>query len=522
MPYFLVNGVPCLNPIDVIAAMEKEGIPTDAVKKANTLTLQHGREPSTGYFLIQKKYFKKPYFEYSNNTDQVNNLNTTNIYIAITDYDPESKEYKFLYQGFNFYVTNAVNVLGDKNSDNSVLLVKVQDIRYWFNRVHCYPFLNFISSNNDHYFGYSATPNNFKQHNSVDFGTTYHSVENCIRILYNYFINGFYEPNRIGIPNDDDFDNTPGINCDVIYNDTDLDDYLHNLEFTEGTYLDAFCKICEASRLPFYIYTDTRLNPVSSQQFRFTFLLNSTPIEWPTQKPIHEHYDLADFMVPKMIGVSCLSEDYFRYNDLDTSRRPGHFTGSFRTYYVPEGEFENQSAIDIFVPHLIMREGDSVNVDESIAIKAHLLKIAKRYANLVSARTRSATWKGYLRLEDRISFGLDKIIYRDVGIGFTTTAVGTGIDEYDLNYTNPGYAANYRMPANMWLYRFKVVTQGYGVIVADLYTHDGNETPLTNVTIQDPLNVFIDLGTDDLGLCVRIPTLLGVEYYAIQAPCSSI
>lgn len=514
MAYFLFNGRRCLNPLDVIAAMEAEGIPSDIVTKANTLTLQHGREPSTGYFLVSKKDFDDS-FSGDISPEGRSDINTTPITIGIIDYDTSSESYTTVYNGNNFYVTNAVNVLGHKSSDKCVLLVKVQDTRYWFGRIRCYELINFIASNNADVFGLSATPSNFKQNNTLKSGTTFFTVEECVKLLYAGFYSTFYN-NTINSPSYTSFTTSSKVEFD----DTDLDDYLHNLEFTEGTYLDAFCKICEASRLSFYVYTDILTQTYPGD---FTFVLNSNQATWPdfeTNKPFHEMFDLADYMIPRRVIAGCLHEDYLRYNDLDTTNRPLHYQFSYENYVVPTDEYENTANVHIFVPHLIMRTNGSVGIDNSTAIDAHLQKIAKRYVNVVAARTRSASWKGFLRLEDKISFGLDKVVYENNGFGFITTAIGTGIDDYNLNYTTPGYSSNYRLPAHVWLYQFKVTGVGYGVITADLYTHDGEETPLTNVSIQDPLSVFTDLGTDDMGLCLQIPTVDGVLYYAIQAPCS--
>lgn len=66
------------------------------------------------------------------------------------------------------------------------------------------------------------------------------------------------------------------------------------------------------------------------------------------------------------------------------------------------------------------------------------------------------------------------------------------------------------------LYRFQITFDSGGVKRGWIYNMDGGSAISGNTTpLLDPLNIFLDLTVDDVGICV----LQEGSYYIIQAPC---
>lgn len=86
-------------------------------------------------------------------------------------------------------------------------------------------------------------------------------------------------------------------------------------------------------------------------------------------------------------------------------------------------------------------------------------------------------------------------------------------DTFVLGFPMDGFYVTASPPFGLFRFTLNAAWSGGGAS-ADILLMDGTDTG-TDAVIQDPLEVFSTLSTDDAGYCI----LWGGTYYAIQAPC---
>lgn len=459
----------CLEPSDVIYALQSEGIPSDIVTKANSFTIQHGRQPNTGYFLIIREDYDKL------TKDEDSKYPTIKLKI---EKDGESILYERL------TITNAVNIFGKEENKKSVVLIKLEDYRWWMKKFYCDNFRhNFLATNRD--FG----PPVYKRHNTLK-GTEFYSVDESLSELINLFV----EQAQHG-----------SFSSATFSSDGEIGDYLHNLEFADCTILDALCKISEAVRVSFVVKPNGAIHFITKEA------------EWPkitdNNRPICETIDFGPSTVPKDVNVSVERETYQLYDDRCDINHPDNIF--FYTKNNTYGDADTKEAIN--VPYLV--QSDYLQNDSEI--RGILDNICDRFLIIRKAAPRVTYWVGVKDYHNDIGFGLDQVTYSSTGVGMITTLTGKELDQMDLNFRNPPFPVYKPNPHGMWLYRFTLKQEwqvatycgGYEAN-SDILRACGEDTEYDEI-VKDPFGIFQDMGVGDSGWCIELCD----TYYAIQAPC---
>lgn len=488
---FIINpdtdNIRCLEPTDVIAALEQEGLPADIVAKANSFTVQHGPKPNTGYFLITQASYDK--LKAAENTQYPVHS------VKIVDYD-----FKSSVTFEKMTITNAANILGTEDGKATVVLVKLEDYRWWMKKFHCNNFKqNFIATNKDFDkpFPYYVKENTVKNDGSYYSETlTYYTVEESLTELLNIFVTQAVHPS---------FD------AAIYDSDVVLADYLHNLEFPTNTILEAICKICESMRISFTVLPNGNIKFIGG------------PAEWPdTIAAICDTVDFGPQTLPTTVIACIEKQDYQLHDDRCTNNHPdnvyvyNHDVAEVDT----SSEEENPNVPDtlseeaITVPYLI----ESSYMSNGSELNEILATICERFIYIRKAAPRASYWKGYKNYYENLDFGLEQVVYSNAGRGMVTSVIGKELDQMDLNYRNPPFPVYKPTPHGIWLYQFILTSEwDGGEAQADIYRHEGSDTGYS-VTLKDPFFIFEDMGVGDSGWCIEICE----QYYAIQAPCGAI
>jgi len=487
------GNIKCLQPTDVINALQSEGLPSDIVEGANSLTIQHGPTPNIGKFLITQKDYQKlkqtPNWNYPVHRVTVYSDNLNN-----------SVEYKCL------TITSAINVLGkfvNENTqsllENTVVMITLEDYRYWMARTYAYNFAqNFIATNQDFENGY-IRPNTIFIGDNI---TRFWNLEETLTKLLDEFVKAANHGSFFAASYESDVD-LSGLN-------------FHNLGFPYHTILHAISRICEAAKLSFVVTPDGQI------QF-----IGTSIADWPfTQIALVNSDDRGPSTSPKEIIAVAEKQNFHLYDDRCDINHPVNV----HRYKYNVSNASTNSKETITVPYLMQSNylGNNSDVNED------LLEICERYAQIRDTYSRFTYWKGYRNLHSSIAFGLDKVVYSNTGYGMITTAVGIELfNNFSLNYVNSPFVSYGPKPHGMWLYRFKLLTQeevdfliednvldgsttaGWGGGgLAFIYRHSGHNTMYIK-SIQDPFKIFEDLGPGDWGWCIEVCE----QYYAIQAAC---
>lgn len=461
---FLINDyIKCLEPGDVISALQAEGLPSDIVAKANSFTVQHGPSPNVGYFLISQE-------DYNTLSGVANSQYPVHSVKIIGDDFVTSVTYEKL------TITNAVNILGAENGSSTVVLIKLEDYRWWMKKFYCDNFKqNFIATNKD--FG---SPE-YVRPNTLNAGITFYTVAQSITALLSSFVSQAVHTS---------------FSSATYTSDTALTDYLHNLEFPDSTILGAISKIAQSMRITFTVLPNGNIKFIG------------TEATWPnTASAFCDTVDFGPSTVPTTVVATTEKQDYQLYDDRCSINHPDNVY--YYNYAVGSPDTSSEEAIT--VPYLI----ESSYLTNGASLNSILSRICERFVYIRKAAPRVTYWKGYQPHYTALGFGLEQVVYSNAGRGMITTAIGKELDQMPLNYRNPPFPVYKPTPHGMWLYRFTLTTEWVeGEAEADIYRHSGQNTEY-NVTIKDPFLIFEDMGIGDSGWCIE----LCEEYYAIQAPC---
>jgi len=486
------DDIKCLQPSDVIRALQNEGLPTNIVEKANSFTMQHGPNPNTGYFLITQKDYKKlkevPDWQYAVHSVTIYSEDRFGLGIDRTTYS-------------NLTITAAVNVLGKFIDDsdqslqelleNTVIMLKMEDLRYWMKRSYIYNFAyNILSSNKDFI---SVNPLKYVKPNTTLGGTLYNLLDIFKDILVKFNQQNTHSSFQFG-------DNISGGDTSLLQSII-----LYNLEFPDSTILDIICKICESVKLSFTIGPGGGL-----------YIISTAIDDWPlTEYAICNTDEKGPPTVPSQIMGVAQRHSYQLDDDRCNKNHPPNVHRYFHTISSYEGVLGSTEVTT--APYLI--QSDFLN--NTTLVNDTLKGICERYALIRKTYYRVSHWKGYWQLDQHMAFGLDKIIYSNTGYGFITTCIGESLfDNFVLNYVNPPFVNYLPNPMGAWLYRFNLIEYedegGWSSngANANIYTFDGRNTGYT-APVFDPFGLFADLEVDDWGWCIKVCS----KYYAIQAAC---
>ena len=499
-----IPDIKCCNPEDVRAALIAEGISTKLLDKANSFTVRHGTEPNIGYFLITKKDF-----------DALNPRiirNSPTYRVLIKGLDPaegeEVTDPPVLYTQLT--LTHASCILGSPNDENSICLIRLEDIRWWLKKLPCSDNTNGSSSNN-------LDRNMLSIIN--DFNTDFFKSNTVKSANVPYTLSEILD---FMVEQADEMLVLSGINLLYDADDT-FEEVLYNVEFTDVTVSQAFHKLCEAARLT-YIVQPTLISAPVGESITLKFLSKSA--EWPnTSEVYYETTDLGSVYRPEPRYYGYMQRYSNVYEDdacNDESQEPNMFV-----YNIFSLNFINQDnrlntinySNQINLPHLFELDFTSLKSTDT-ALKNTLEdyrdtaaeNILNRYNLIYSSIPREAYWYGYKNIHNLIGFGLEEVIYADYGRGFTTIGIGKGIDNMFCNYTTPAFPVlrSYK-PSN--LYRFTNSAGNYTIHSIPESGVSANVVQ-TNASVIDPAGVFSG-STVTTGYCIR-----QCDYYIlIQAAC---
>ena len=274
---FLINGLyKCLEPEDVISALQQEGLPTELVQKANSWTVQHGPMSNVGYFLIS-------YADYVSLSASITPANYPTLTLTINGYDGDTVTFEKL------TLTNAVNILGKSETDSSIVLIKLEDYRWWMKRTYCGDVKkNWIATNDDF-------DNNFLQENTTNYGVLY-TLEEILTEIVDRFRTEAVDTS---------------FSAATYASDATYSTELHNIHFSGMTVLDAVCRLCESARLNFYVKPNGNI------------YFSSGEATWPDPaSKFMETIDSGPLIMPTTIQSHAQSQSYYLYDDRCSNDRP--------------------------------------------------------------------------------------------------------------------------------------------------------------------------------------------------------
>lgn len=485
---FLINDyIKCLEPGDVISALQAEGLPSDIVSKANSFTAQHGPHPNVGYFLITRKDYDTIAsqdfdFPSSEGFDTPEEDAIPDGQYPIHKVTIVSDDLRSSVTYGKLTITNAVNIFGARDNPAAVVLIKLEDYRWWMKKFYCKNFKhNFIATNKDFGEPEYLRPNTVKENDGT---YSFYTVTESLTELINSFTEQAVHPSFSYAQYD---------------TSTDITDYLHNLEFADKTILEAISTICESMRLTFTVLPNGKIKFINTEAV------------WPsTQFAFCDTIDFGPSTVPATVVATTEKQDYQLYDDRCSINHPDNVY----FYNYASDYFDTTAEESITVPYLV----ESSYLSNGAEINDILERICDRFVAIRKAAPRATYWKGYRDFYNSLGFGLEQITYSSTGKGLITVAIGKELDQMPLNYRNPPFPVYKPTPHGMWLYRFTLISEWVdGEAEASIQRHSGEQTEY-QVFIKDPFLIFEDMGLDDSGWCIE---LCG-EYYAIQAPCGAV
>lgn len=465
---FLIDNLyKCLEPSDVIRALQREGLPTEMAEKANTWTVQHGPESNVGYFLLN-------YTDYEALVASRTPANYPDVTLVINGYEEEGTvTFEHL------TITNAVNILGKSGTDGSIVLIKLEDYRWWMKRICCGDVQkNCVASNNDF-------NNDFYQQNTLNTGSLF-TLQQILTSILSTFVT--------------DAGNSEFSSATYTAEST-LSTPAYHVDFAGLTVLDALCRLCESARLVFTIKPNGNVYFSASQA------------TWPDPaSKVMETIDSGPTILPATIEAHARTQAYMLYDDRCSNSRPSN---TFKKEYIVPGSTV-ASTYTINVPYAMQSD----YVGNNAAINSLLDEVSARYAAALESQPRLMVCRGYVNFHDSINFGLDKVVYSSRDTGLVSSAIGIEVDRLSLNYVNPPFPEYHPAPNGIFLYRFALKEDWLDAATenaranSDILRHNGPDTNYDAV-VYDPFNIFEDLSIGDSGWCFRVCDF----FYAMQAPC---
>jgi hypothetical protein len=445
-----------LEPNDVIKALQNEGLPTHLVEKANSWTVHHGPVPNTGYFLISHSDFQN-----------IKNVELPTLTLTIKDRSGNTVEFE------NLTLTAATNVLGKADTKGSIILIKIEDYRWWMKRIYCGDVkANWVATNDDF-------NNNYLQVDTTNSGSFYTVAQILSSILSTFRSDA----------NHTSFNNAT-YGSAATYSDT-----LNNIDFSGMTVLDALNTLCETCRLNYII------KPNGQVYFNTGFAT------WPTYDTEFINSIELGSPLPSTITAVAQDREYELFDDRCSNIRPQ--TTYNYDHTVSSGTIN--STYLIRAPYIV--QSDSLS--NTTVVNGVLATIAARYVDILKARPRISYCQDYVNFHDSINFGLDEVVYFNKGAGMISMAVGKELEQYKLNYTDPPFPVYHADPHGIFLYRFTLKQEWFNnIALSDIFRHDGTDTGYDE-SVRDPFSIFEDLSVGDSGWCIEVCGF----YYAIQAPC---
>jgi hypothetical protein len=400
---FLINGTyKCLEPNDVIAALKKEGLPTYLVEKANSWTVHHGPEPNTGYFLLTYESYLALLSE--SNVESSADTSEFDVYegfpvVSLTITDPTG--ISIVYEKLT--VTNAVNVLGKADTTKCIMLIKLEDYRWWMKRTPCENLVyNWIGSYDISIS--SSTPSDYFQDGTLN-GASPWTVEEILTDILGEFVTKTADAS---------------FNAATYSSLETFDDILHDVELKGCSILDGITRICEAYKIGFTIKKNGNA------------LFFSTNGDWSSQSTaINSTLNSAPSTLPSVIKVHCKNQPYELFDDGANSPRPNSVY--VYEYLVPFAATPNEEFVTCPLLKYSELAGNQTEVDDVADV------VASHYNSILKGYPRNALWNRAIDLETSIGFGLDEFVYFNFGAGILTTASGYDSDNHKLNYRNPWF-----------------------------------------------------------------------------------
>lgn len=434
--------------------LDRLGVQPPNFEYCNSVRLTHGPTPSKCYFLLRKSEFVELRGIAGDKFEKfgiiVNIAPDAPIKDSNGNFLPGIPRYK------NWSVTDARVILGHIDNPNSIILLTIEDVRYWMGRYSCWmefqesPTGEFVDSYNvlrhtpkiyngyaedlvektaelNGYYFYKHTLKGSLLNNSQN--TSRYELWNAKEIVektFNYWSSNILQVND-------------SVDASIL-----ADLHPMNLCVSQLSYLGFLTKLAEISKTYYYVNSDGKVVFGES-----AYSYDATNLDYGIENMLNTVFKEDCIFVVK---EHCF---YYSNNESDAIDRRFHIIGLAQNSSIdlnpansyPFSNIPGQGNLIINVPHLVRVRDTHWNNTQFIN-NYITTRIAPRIANMEQSE-KTLLFRG-VQIQDPM-FGADVIVYGNFGSGTHTTVIG--VPEYDINYYNAKFEDYYSQPVvEYWRY----------------------------------------------------------------------
>ena len=543
------------DPTSIKETLERIGVSPPNFEYCNSVRLTHGPTPSKCYFLLRKSEFVELQGIASDTFERFGLI--VNVHQDESIVDQSNNVNAGIIRYKNWSVTDAKVILGHRDNPNSIVLITLEDVRYWLSRYSCFadfqntPTSEFrdsynvirhtpkiyngyaedqIASSDDlnGYYFYKHTLKSSLLNNSQN--TSKYELWNGEQIVKEVF--SYWSSNIVNIAN--------GVDAQILQDLVPMNLCVSNL-----TYLDFLTKMAEISKTYYYVDKDGKI------------IFDDKSYSYTSEN--------LDYGIENLLGTTAandlnflmvVQEHCFNYsnNESDAIDRRFHIIGLAsnssidlqpnKTY--PFGGEPGKANITVNIPHLV-RVRDRFWNNTSYISNYVSSRIGPRMTAMEYSE-KNLFFRGFQHEVPK--FGADLIIYGNYGSGLHTTVVG--LPKYDIDYYTTKFEdhvqspvveywryvqlSNYRKPDNWDLEEpdpeapattepdDPPATRIYNPsAICRLYYPANNKKPRyrlstqepegPDVIVEDPLGTHINDLPGSKGVCIQV----GQRFYVVES-----